>query len=457
MKEERNKRIFSGLIAAAFLLAALFVFRMYSVRSYSSMKKHYQKKLEGIFRSFGYHGSYLLSKDGKILFSGGYGRISAEGKEKIGRDSSLPINSITKQFTGAAIFRLISEGKLSQDETLRRFFPDCSYADRVTVRQLLEMNSGIPNYTDDQDFLSRFSGGTGIVDTAELVDAILQFKLDGSTGGEFHYSNSNYVLLGAIIEKLSGQSYGDYIESEFLKPLGLSHTGSSAQDAEVKPYDGETKSDGEEYSSNFSFSAGGMSSNVIDLYEWQNALYKGGIPGVNPDEIFSDGKSYTMGLSKEGRVFHHSGAGKYCRSYIFYDEETDGQIILLSNRSNAELSKLAEKLYSFAKQYYVAERKLRHGIGGEEVRGDGKFRFLESSSTEQESAAEAPAQGVTAESPAQRGTTGAPAQGSAAEPPAQGGIEPSSEQGKAAKDMSPPSSLAAGEAKKTEKAEGAGN
>lgn len=225
----------------------------------------------------------------------------------------------------------------------------------------------------------------------------------------------------------------------------------------MKPYDGETKSDGEEYSSNFSFSAGGMSSNVIDLYEWQNALYKGGIPGVKPDEIFSDGKSYTMGLSKEGRVFHHSGAGKYCRSYIFYDEETDGQIILLSNRSNADLSKLAEKLYSFAKQYYVAERKLRHGIGGEEVRGDGKFRFLESSSTEQESTAEAPAQGVTAESPAQRGTTGAPAQGNAAEPPAQGGIEPSSEQGKAAKDMSPPSSLAAGEAKKTEKAEGAGS
>ena len=306
------------------------------------------------------------------------------------------------------------------------------------------MNSGIPNYTDDQDFLSRFSGGTGIVETAELVDAILQFKLDGSTGGEFHYSNSNYVLLGAIIEKLSGQSYGDYIESEFLKPLGLSHSSSSAQDAEVKPYDGETKSDGEEYSSNFSFSAGGMSSDVIDLYEWQNALYKGGIPGVNPDEIFSDGKSYTMGLSKEGRVFHHSGAGKYCRSYIFYDEETDGQIILLSNRSNADLSKLAEKLYSFAKQYYVAERRLRHGIGGEEVRGDGKFRFLESSSTEQESAAESSAQGVTA-------------QGSAAEPTAQGGTEPSLEPGKAAKDMSPPSSLEAGEAKETEKAEGAGS
>ena len=155
-----------------------------------------------------------------------------------------------------------------------------------------------------------------------------------------------------------------------------------------------------------------------------------------------------MGLSKEGRIFHHSGAGKYCRSYIFYDEETDGQIILLSNRSNADLSKLAEKLYSFAKQYYAAERKLRHGIGGEEVRGDGKFRFLESSSTEQESTAEASAEGSAAESPAQ---------GSAAEPTAKGGTEPSSEPGKAAKDMSPPSSLEAGEAKETEKAEGAGS
>ena len=83
----------------------------------------------------------------------------------------------------------------------------------------------------------------------------------------------------------------------------------------------------------------------------------------------------------------------------------------------------------------MAERRLRHGIGGEEVRGDGKFRFLESSSTEQESAAESSAQGVTA----------------------QGGTEPSSEPGKAAKDMSPPSSLEAGEAKETEKAEGAGS
>ncbi|MFC2716238.1 serine hydrolase domain-containing protein [Stomatobaculum longum] len=344
----KSKHLFTFASVAMFVFALAFGIHIYAVGTRDRRERAYWKKLDRILSDAKFEGSYLLARDGKIIASGGRGTVSTEKPEEkskaIGRDSTVAINSLTKQFTGVAIYQLLNEGKLRLDAPIGTYLSDCPYGSQVTVQQLLEMQSGIPNFSNEQAIRDKY--GDQIysgMDPAALRADVMALQLNRAPGEKFEYSNTNYYLLGLIIEAVSGERYEDYIQQHIIKQVGMRHTGFDWNQDEVRPYDPRKKGDGREFAPAFTFSAGEMTSTVIDLYLWQNYLYGGGFAGIVPQELFpNDG--YHMGLNRKGSVFRHAGATHLHRSNMLYDTSTKEQVILLGRRPESDLNELTDAL-----------------------------------------------------------------------------------------------------------------
>ncbi len=137
-------------------------------------------------------------------------------------DTKFRIGSITKQFTAAAILRLQEQGKLSVRDPLSKFIPDYPRGSEVTLHHLLTHTSGIHSYTGKPNFLETVSAYTTPED---LIKSFKNDPYDFDPGKKWLYNNSGYFLLGYIIEKVSGQSYGEFLKQQFFEPLGMKNTG----------------------------------------------------------------------------------------------------------------------------------------------------------------------------------------------------------------------------------------
>ncbi len=340
----KSKHLYFLASVVMFVLVIAFGLRIYQVGGGVRKEKAHWKKLDRILADAHFEGSFLLAKDGKILISGGRGQLYDEDTRNIDRESTVAINSLTKQFTGVAIYQLANEGKLSLDATIGTYLSDCPYGDRITLKQLLEMKSGLPDYAEQQALRDKY--GDEIysgMNPASLRADIMALEPTETPGEKFEYTNTNYYLLGYIIEKVSGESYEDYITTHLLKPIGMRHTGFDWNLAAVRPYDPNKGAYSREFSHVFTFSAGEMTSTVLDLYQWQKYLYGGGFPGIVPQELFTDG-GYHMGLNEKDGVFRHAGATHLYRSNMLYDSKTGDQVILLGRRPESDLNELTSAL-----------------------------------------------------------------------------------------------------------------
>ncbi|MBD3257812.1 serine hydrolase, partial [candidate division GN15 bacterium] len=153
-----------------------------------------------------FHGTVLVAKEGEILLAKGYGWADREFNQKNTPRTRFFISSITKQFTATAILQLKEQGRLSLDDPVTKYLPDypAETGDRITIGQLLSHTAGVPNYTEAPEVLIN---RTKKLSPQTLLAVFKDRPLDFDPGTDFHYSNSGYILLGAIIEKVSGQSY----------------------------------------------------------------------------------------------------------------------------------------------------------------------------------------------------------------------------------------------------------
>lgn len=171
--------------------------------------------------------------DGIIVYVDQAGRepqfYAAGWKDKMAREPADPqalfrIGSISKLYIATAVAKLASSGTLSLDETLAYYLPDLvgkiEYADKITLRMMVQHRSGIPNFTDDEEW-DWFASQTGINKALELV---LDEPADFEPNTRYRYSNTNYLLIGRILDKVLGYSHHRYVAEEVLAPLGLSHT-----------------------------------------------------------------------------------------------------------------------------------------------------------------------------------------------------------------------------------------
>ena len=168
-------------------------------------------------------GSVLVVEGDKTLINQGFGFADLEWDIPNTPDTKFRLGSLTKQFTAASILLLEERGKLSTDDLVKKYVPDAPAAwDKMTLYEVLTHTAGIPNFTAFPDYHAlEWKSMT----PAELVARFKDKPLDFEPGTQFRYSNSGYVLLGYILEKVSGEKYAKFLQENLFGPLGMADTG----------------------------------------------------------------------------------------------------------------------------------------------------------------------------------------------------------------------------------------
>jgi len=227
----------------------------------------------------------LVHKDGRTVFEKGYGVRDLQTHAKIDQHTNFRLASFTKQFTAMAVMMLVHDGKLRYDQTLTEVFPDFPpYGKNITIRNLLNHTGGLPDYEDSMDAAEKVKGPLWSAEHQIQDDEVLAL-LKQETKGKFapgtswSYSNSGYVVLGLIVAKASGQSYGDFLHARIFAPLHMDHTivyqkgkNEVANRAFGYSKEGDALKETDQSSTSATLGDGGIYSNLDGLAKWDDAL-----------------------------------------------------------------------------------------------------------------------------------------------------------------------------------------
>ncbi len=299
-------------------------------------------------------GTVLVARGDNVLFSKAYGFANLEWKIPNALDGKFRIGSVTKQFTAAAILLLEERGKLSTSDLVKKHYPDAPAAwGEVTIYHLLTHTSGIPNFTSLPDYQKSEPMPSTADETLKRVrDKPLEFK----PGAEMRYSNSGYVLLGAIIEKVSGKSYADFLEENIFKPLGLKDTRYDVnRKVLTHRVSGYTPGrNGPENAGLIDMSvpgaAGGLYSTVGDLHRWNRALFGHKLlSAASVKKMTTPPKGdYALGIAvgNDGgvRFFQHGGGISGFNCKLVYYPDSQMTIVALSNINGGGADAIVDRL-----------------------------------------------------------------------------------------------------------------
>lgn len=170
-----------------------------------------------------FSGTVLVAHHGKLLYSGAYGFANRDYGIPNRLNTSYNIGSIGKLFTATAIVQLAQTGKLKLDDPISKYLPECPLPEKtsITLQHLLNHSSGLADYMEHEDYARKMAS---IVSITDILPMIYSQKPQFSAGTQFAYSNSGMVLLGAIVEKVSGLSYPEYLQRHIFSPAGLTET-----------------------------------------------------------------------------------------------------------------------------------------------------------------------------------------------------------------------------------------
>lgn len=248
-----------------------------------------------------FNGAILVAEKGKVVYAKGLGLANMEWSMPNQPDTKFRIGSITKQFTATLILQLVEEGKLKLDGKITDYLTDYrkDTGDRVTIHHLLNHTSGIPSYTSRPDFRTAIMRNPYKI--TDFVKQLTSGDLEFEPGSKFSYNNSGYVLLGAIIEKVTGKSYETVLTERILKPLGMTNSGyDSTSPLLPKRASGYEKRPSGYVNAPYldmslPYAAGSIYSTVEDLYKWDQALHEGKILSAESRKLM-----FTPGLSNYG-------------------------------------------------------------------------------------------------------------------------------------------------------------
>jgi len=293
----------------------------------------------------------IVVKDGSVVFRRGYGLANLELKVPVRPEMVFRLCSVTKQFTAAAVMMLVESGKLRLDDDVHKFFPEISTGGKtITVANLLTHTSGL------KDPINKIWPERMREDMSplELIDLFKNDPLEMEPGSKESYSNSNYVLLGAVIEKVSGQKYGEFLANNIFKPLGMVHT-SYERNQVVVPgrvtgyvFNGTVYLDAAYLSMSQLFAAGGLISSVDDLALWNAGLDSGRILSskaaralftpfrLKSGENGDYGYGWVIGKFLGREVASHAGGIPGFRAYVFRMPTDHVYVALLSNNETLD-------------------------------------------------------------------------------------------------------------------------
>jgi D-alanyl-D-alanine carboxypeptidase len=305
-----------------------------------------------------FSGSVMVAREGRLLLRKSFGLANREWNIPNTPDTKFRIGSVTKQFTAAAILQLVEAGKLKLDDPIPRYYASAPAAwQSVTLRHLLTHTSGIPSYTAIPDFAAKLSK----VDRTppEIIALTQDEPLEFEPGSQFAYDNTGYILLGYVIEKVSGQSYGQYLAEHVFGPLGMRDTGYD-ESTTLLPRRASGYRAGDQWGNaqyiamSLPFAAGGLYSSIDDLLVWDRALNAGKVIGPGSlQAMFNDyGHQYGFGWAVrkqlERRLETHSGGINGFRSTLDRYPDDKLTVIVLANLETAPVEKIARELAELA-------------------------------------------------------------------------------------------------------------
>lgn len=254
----------------------------------------------------GFAGAVLVARDGEILLDRGYGMANREWNTPNTGDTKFRLASVSKQFTAVAVMILSERGQLDLDAPVKAYLADAPAAwEGVTIRSLLNHTSGVPDFTrfDDYEALK-----TRPTTTEALIGRLRDRPLDFASGETFAYSNSGYIILTAVIEKVTGRPYAAFVSETLFRPLGMNDSGYDSH-AAVLPgrASGYTPTDQGVVNADYvdmsvPQGAGGLYSTTRDLLKWEQALFGGQL--LQPSslaELTTPGRGdYALGVEVKG-------------------------------------------------------------------------------------------------------------------------------------------------------------
>ncbi len=296
-----------------------------------------------------FRGAVLAATRERILVARGYGLANVERNLPNTAQTRFRIASITKPITALAIMQLQTAGKLDVNQSVCRYLPDCPRAwQPITLHHLLTHTAGIPNYTDFADFeqVERLP-----VTPTQLAARFRNLPLDFAPGTAFRYGNSSYVVLGLVIEAVSGQSYADYVRDQIFVPAGMSDSGYDSGDASALNgtvgYLGPGAERAIPIDTSNLYSAGGLYATVEDLYRFTRALETGKLlPAALLERMYTpERNNYGYGWKIETRngqrVIYHPGFISGAVTHLAFYPDSGNVVVVLSNMERANADAIA--------------------------------------------------------------------------------------------------------------------
>ncbi len=197
-------------------------------------------KLNAIMEKRDFSGCISVCKDSEVIYQGYHGYADYEARKPNDLETRFLIASVTKQFTAACIMMLAEEGKINLQHTLDNYLPEYTYASQITIRQMLNMMSGIPDMineviveeieqdkterTQEEQLIFEYQTQSRRFSLSEVLELVNNRELNFEPGTLMNYSNTNYSFLGFIVERLAGQSLGTFMEERIFRPLHMNET-----------------------------------------------------------------------------------------------------------------------------------------------------------------------------------------------------------------------------------------
>lgn len=306
------------------------------------------------FTSVGrFNGAVLVAQHGKILLQKGYGIKNAEDKSANEVSTRFQIASVTKQFTSAVILKLVELHKMALTDKLSKYYKGFPQGDLITIEHLLTHTSGLRNFTEEDSAINT-------ADELKTVQYFERLKPDFAPGTDWHYSNSGYVLLSYIIQKVAGISYWQAVREYIFTPLKMDNSGFDfthlARDNKATGYDLLTDAahqPADITDSTGPFGAGAIYSTVTDMYKWHLGLQAYTIVNKTwmdkaymPCALHNYGYGWQIDSVYGRKMVSHSGSISGFGSNFARIPQDDICVVLLSNKSGStgEVMHITDKL-----------------------------------------------------------------------------------------------------------------
>lgn len=374
------------------------LFSFLFLHSFSQQAKKVQE-LDELFSSlYGegrFNGNVLIAEKGAVLFQKSYGYANHQTGEKLHDSTVFDLASISKEFTATAIHLLHKQGKIAYQDSVGKYIPEMDFYKRIKIKHLIHHTSGLP------DFMQLFSKHWNPLIKARNIDVVNLFETHQpkpvfQPGEKFEYSNTGYALLGLIIERISGRSYGDFLKENIFIPLKMNHTrvyrhfydqweiphyalGYISDNEFEKIAVDDLKQGSFRHYLDGIIGAGQIKSTTGDLLKWDRALYENDLFDEKDKILFykpaklNNGKKVSYGFgwvikNEEAyrKITYHPGRWGGYVNHFERDLEHDRTIIILQNhdleRTITPKNRVRDILYG-QKVYQLSENKLQQFAG----------------------------------------------------------------------------------------------